>query len=89
MLPPGVTIVPVRRIAPLHALGRRAGPGAVVAVDPAGDRVAGEVDDVAVVGVELVDDGVEDAPDVGRQLLRATLRAELLGQRLGQGREAR
>ena len=73
---------------PLHALGRRARPRAVVAVDPAGDGVAREVDDVAVIRVELVDDGVEDAPDVGRQLLGATLRAELLGERLGQGREA-
>ena len=44
----------------------------------------GEVDDVAVEGVELADDRVEDAADVGGQLLGAALRAELLGQGLGQ-----
>ena len=72
----------------LHAIGRRARAGAVVAVDPAGDGVAREVDDVAVVRVQRLDDRVEDAPDVGGQLLGATLGAELLGQRLGQRREA-
>ena len=39
--------------------------------------------------VELGDDRMEDAADVRRQLLCAALRAELVGQRLGQWREAR
>ncbi len=72
----------------LHAHCRRAGPGAVVTVDPARDRVAGEVDDVAVVGIELADDCVEHPADVGRELLRTTLGPELPGEGLGQGGEA-
>ncbi len=71
--------------------GQRAGgrARAVVAVDPAGDRVAAEVDDVAAEAVELGDERVEDAVEVRRQHLGATLRAQLVGQRLGQRREAR
>ena len=76
--PPGVTIRPVRAIASCMPVGRGAGAGAVVAVDPAGDGIAGEVDDIAVEGVELVDDGMEDAADVRRELLGAALGAELL-----------
>ena len=77
VLPPGVRIVPSRAIASCIATAAARRPRAVVAVDPAGDRVAREVDDVAAAAVELVDDGVEDAADVGRQLLGAALRAEL------------
>ena len=71
--------------------GQRAGgrARAVVAVDPAGDRVAAEVDDVAAEAVELGDERVEDAIEVRRQHLGAALRAQLVGQRLGQRREAR
>ncbi len=61
----------------LHRLlhRQRAGGGAraVVAVDPAGDRVAAEVDDVAAVAVQVLDQRVEDAVEVGGQLLGAAL----------------
>ena len=87
-MPPGVTILPVRSIASCIADGRRAGARAVVAVDPARDRVAREVDDVAAEPVELADDGVEDPADVGGQLLGAPLRPELVRERLGERREA-
>ena len=73
----------------LHREPGRGRPGAVVAVEPAGDRVAREVDDVAAPPVELVDHGVEDAAEVRGQLLRAALRAQLVRERLGEGREAR
>ena len=49
----------------------------VVTVEPAGDGVAAEVDDVAAETVELADEGLEDAVEVGGQLLGAALRAEL------------
>ena len=72
----------------LHRERAGGGARAVVAVEPARDRVAAEVDDVAAEAVELVDDRVEDAIQVGGQLLGAALRPELVGQRLGQRREA-
>ena len=72
----------------LHREGRGGGPRPVVSVEPARDRVAREVDDVPAAAVQLVDDGVEDAAEVRDQLLRAALRTELGGERLGQGREA-
>ena len=77
-------IRPTRAIASCIASAGRGRPGPVVAVEPAGDRVAREVDDVAAAPVELVDDGVEDAAEVGGQLLRAALRAELVGEGLGE-----
>ena len=58
--------------------------GAVVAVDPARDRVAAEVDDIAAEAIELGDDGVKDPIQVRRQLLGPALRSELVGKRLGQ-----
>ena len=69
----------------------RAGGGAraVVAVEPAGDRVAAEVDDVAAETLDHLDERVEHAIQMGCQLLGAALRAELVGQRLGQRGEAR
>ena len=76
----------------LHRLLHRERAGgrarAVVAVEPAGDRVAAEVDDVAAEAVELGDDGVEDEVEAGGQLLGAALRPELGGERLRQRREA-
>ncbi len=81
------------RADPVHGLldpegrGRRA--RAIVAVEPAGDRVAREVDDVATIRVDLGDDGVEDAIEVGGQLLGPALRAELVGEGLRQRSEAR
>ena len=71
----------------LHRSGGGTGARAVVVIDPAGDRVAGEVDDVAVVRVELLDDRVEHAADVGRELLGAALWSQLVREGLGQGRE--
>ena len=65
----------LHRLLHREGAGRRARP--VVAVEPAGDRVAAEVDDVAAVAVELGDDGVEDAVQVAGQDLRGALRAEL------------
>ena len=73
----------------LHRDGGGDGPGPIVAVEPTGDRVAREVDDVSAPPVELLDDGVKDAADVGGELLGAALRAELGGECLGQRREAR
>ena len=87
-VPPGVTTSPTRSIVSCIASAARRRARAVVAVDPARDRVAAEVDDVAAVAVELRDDRVEDAVQVRRQLLGAALRAELGGQRLGERREA-
>ena len=71
----------------LHREGRGAGSCPVVAVDPARDRVAREVDDVAAEGIELADHGVEHAADVRRQLLRPALGSQLPGEGLGQRRE--
>ena len=78
---------PLHRRLHRQRAGRRA--HAVVAVEPAGDRVAAEVDDVTAEAVELLDEGVKDAVQLGRQLLRAALRSQLLAQRFGQRREAR
>ena len=60
----------------------------VVPIEPARDGVAREVDDITTASVQLLDDGVEDAAQVRRQLLRPALRSELGGQRLRQRREA-
>jgi hypothetical protein len=45
----------------------------VVSVEPARDRVAAEIDDVAAVAIELRDHSVEDAVQVAGQDLRRTL----------------
>ena len=71
-----------------HREARRCGGQPVVAVDPAGDGVAREVDDVPAERVELGDDGVEDPAEVGCQLLGASLRTELGRERLGERCEA-
>ena len=47
-----------------------------------------EVDDVAAAPVELVDDRVEDPAERRGQLLGAALRAELVGERLGERGES-
>ena len=62
----------------LHRDGGRGRARAVVTVEPAGDGIAGEIDDVAAASVELLDDGVEDAAEVRGQLLGAALRPELV-----------
>ena len=59
----------------LHRERGRRGPRTVVSVDPARDRVAAEVDDLAAEAVELSDDRVEDPVEVAGELLRAALRA--------------
>ncbi len=71
----------------LHAEGRRAGERAVVAVEPAGDRVPREVDDIARVAVQLADDRGEDAAQRGRELLGAALGPQLRGEGLRERRE--
>ncbi len=72
----------------LHREPARRRARAVVPVEPARDRVAAEVDDVAAVPVELRDHGVEDPVQVGGELLSPALGAELLREGLGQRREA-
>ena len=52
-------------------------------------RVAAEVDDVTAEALEIGDQRVKDAVEVGGELLGPALRAELVRQRLGQRREAR
>ena len=75
----------------LHRLLHRERAGgrarAVVAVEPARDRVAAEVDDVAAEAIELGDDGVKDEVEAGGQLFGAALRPELGGKCLRQRRE--
>ena len=71
LVPPGVATCPTRAIVSCIASAAGDGARAVVAVEPAGDRVAAEVDDVAAERVELGDDRVEDAVQVRRQLFRA------------------
>ena len=61
---------------------------AVVPVEPARDRVAAEVDDVAAEAIELGDHGVEHAVQVRRQLLGAALGPKLGGKHLRERREA-
>ena len=61
---------------------------AVVAVEPAGDPVAAEIDDVATEAIELVSERLEHAIQVGGQHLCSALRTELGGKRLGERREA-
>ena len=71
----------------LHREGAGGGARAIVAIDPAGDRVAAEVDDVPAEPLELGNEGVKDPVQMGSKLLRAALRPEFVGQRLGQRRE--
>ena len=70
--------------------GEAAGHGArpVVTVEPAGDGVAAEVDDLAAERVQAIDHGVEHAVEAGRQLLRPALGPELGRQRRRERREA-
>ena len=75
-----------RRLHRERARGRAA---AVVAIDPAGDRVTGEVDDVAAEAIELGDDRADDIAEDRGEGLGAALRAQLGGEGLGQWREAR
>lgn len=74
-----------------HRLLHREGAGdravAGVAVEPAGDGVAGEVDDAAAVGVDVADEGVVDAVEVAGEFLDAAAGAEFAGEGFGEGGE--
>jgi hypothetical protein len=72
----------------LHREGRSGGAEPVVAVEPARDGVAAEVDDAAAVAVDLCDQRVEDAVEVRAQRLRCAVAAERVRERLGQRGEA-
>ena len=76
-VPVGVTNSPVRAIASCIASPQRRRADPVVAVEPAGDGVTTEVDDVAAEAIELGDQRLEDAVQAGGQLLRTALRPEL------------
>ncbi len=62
--------------------------GAVIAVDPPGDGVSAEVEDLSAVGVEIVDDPGEETVDLRDEFLRPALRPELADERLSEGSEA-
>ena len=83
-LPPGVVTDPTRAMAACIASRTGGGAAPVVAVDPAGDRIAREVDDVAAEPIELGDDRSDDLTQDRGQDLGASLRAELRGEGLGQ-----
>ena len=68
----------------LHGQTAGDGPQPVVAVQPARDGVAAEVDDVPAVRVQPGQQGLEDPAEDGAQLVRAAARAELGRQRLGE-----
>ncbi len=70
----------------LEPTGRRQ--HAVVAIEPARNRVAAEVDDTATETVQLAQYGVEDHVEHGRKLLGPPLRPELGGQCFSEGRKA-
>ncbi len=63
--------------------GQRAGhaPAAVVALQPAGDRVAGEAHNAAAVAVQLGDDRLVNGVDLVKDFFGPALDAQLLGQR--------
>jgi hypothetical protein len=59
----------------------------VVAIEPARNGVAAEVDDAAAEAVQLAQHGIEDHVEHGRELLGPPLRPQLGGQCLSEGRE--
>ncbi|HKP65780.1 MAG TPA: hypothetical protein VJX31_04075, partial [Casimicrobiaceae bacterium] len=61
---------------------------AIVAIDPAGDRIAAEIDDMSAMHSNLIDQWLEDAIKAASQFLRAALRTKFLRQRVRQRREA-
>jgi hypothetical protein len=73
----------------LHRKAARGCPQAVVAIDPARNRIATEVDDVATEPVEVVDQRLEHAVEIRGQLFGAPLRSKLARQRFRQLREPR
>ena len=73
----------------LHREGTAGGQRPVVAVDPAGDGVAAEVDDRATHLVQAADQLVEDGLQDRGEGLCPSLRPQLLGQGLGERGEAR
>ncbi len=72
----------------LHGQGAGHGAPAVVAVQPAGDGVAGETHDAATVAVQFGDERFVDGVDLVEDFFRAALHAQLLGQRGCQRGEA-
>ena len=73
----------------LHGKRRGRRTVAVVAVEPAGDCVAGKGDHAAAKTMYFVDHGVVDEVEKARQFLGAALCAQFQHQRLGQRGEAR
>jgi len=61
---------------------------AVVAIEPARDGVAAEIDDLTAEAMELLDQGMKNPVQMLRQLFGPAVRAKLGGQRLGQRGEA-
>jgi hypothetical protein len=79
---------PPRRLrGALHVEGAADGPGSVVAVEPAGDGVAAEVDDLTAVREQVADDRLVDAVEVRVELLGPPSRPVRGHERLGQRRE--
>ncbi|MDX1415666.1 MAG: hypothetical protein R3293_15830 [Candidatus Promineifilaceae bacterium] len=71
----------------LHQQRARHRPRAIVAVKPARERIAAEDNHAAAIGVHLLDQRVIDLIQMGRQLLRPMLRAQLIRQRFRQRRK--
>ena len=69
-----------------EAAGGRA--RAVVAIEPARDGVAAEIDDLTGEAMQLLDQGVKHPVQMLRQLFGPAVRAKLCGKRLGQRGEA-
>ena len=70
-----------------EAAGRRA--RAIVAVEPARDGVAAEIDDLAPEAAEFLDQGMKHLVQMLRHLFGAAVSAKLGGKGLGQRGEAR
>ena len=88
-VPAGVRMVPTDDMVRWIAKTACRTTAAVVAVEPARDRVAAEVDDLSAEALDVVDHRVEDAVQMCGQLLGAALRTQLVGQCFGQRCEPR
>src|SRR5690606_27006332 len=73
---------------PLHGGSAADGELAAVAVEPAGDGLAGEADDAARTPLDLEDERVVEAVEVARNFFGAAAAAEQLRQAGGEGGEA-
>ena len=78
-----------RRHRALDRQSARGATSAIVAVEPAGDGIPAEVDDLAAIPIDVVDHRMEHAVQMGGQFLGASLRAQLVGEGLGERRESR